>query len=179
MSYPNKLTPEWLTSNIETVSYTRVPDTTTTICSIILNNGFVVTETSACIDPSNYDKTIGEKIALEACKARLWELYGFAITENTFQNSFAFISTSNLGFGEAIERLKEGSQVARDSWNKGYYLYYVPANTYPKVRNLNTKEETSEMVPYSAYIALRKPDGSVSPWSVQGDAVFAQDWYVL
>lgn len=179
MSYPNKLTPEWLTSNIESVSYTRVPDTTTTICSIILNNGFVVTETSACIDPNNYDKAIGEKIALDACKERLWELYGFAIVENTFQKSFTFLPTSNLGIGEAIERLKEGSQVARDGWNKGYYLYYVPANTYPKVRNLNTKEETSEMVPYSAYIALRKPDGTVSPWTPQGEAVLAQDWYVL
>lgn len=179
MSYPNKLTPEWLTSNIESVSYTRVPDTTTTICSIILNNGFVVTETSACIDPSNYDKAIGEKIALDACKERLWELYGFAIVENTFQKSFTFLPTSKLGIGEAIERLKEGSQVARDGWNKGYYLYYVPANTYPKVRNLNTKEETSEMVPYSAYIALRKPDGTVSPWTPQGEAVLAQDWYVL
>ena len=63
------------------VIYHVFPGTTLTVCCIKLSNGFTVTGESACIDPSNYCKTTGEKLAYEAALDKLWELLGFALTE--------------------------------------------------------------------------------------------------
>ena len=39
--------------------------------------GFVVTETSACIDPANYDREIGTGICMKRIEDRVWELEGY------------------------------------------------------------------------------------------------------
>ena len=49
-----------------------------------LPNGFTVVGESACVDPSNYDEKIGENIAKNRIKERLWELEGYRL-----QNSLA------------------------------------------------------------------------------------------
>lgn len=51
----------------------------TTIVSVKLENGFVLTESSSCVDPVNYSKEIGIKICLERIKNRLWELEGYSL----------------------------------------------------------------------------------------------------
>lgn len=59
--------------------YHRVPDTTVTICAITLKNGFTVVGESACIDPNNFDQTIGQKIAYENAFEKLWQLEGYRV----------------------------------------------------------------------------------------------------
>ena len=70
--------------------YAIVPNTTTTACWAILPNGFQVAYgESACVDPSNFNKELGEKYALERClheaNNNLWKLEGYllAVTANT------------------------------------------------------------------------------------------------
>ena len=57
------------------VSYTN-PKGTLTHCIITLPHGFTVTGESACVDPSFYNKELGEKYALE----KLWELEGYLLS---------------------------------------------------------------------------------------------------
>ena len=44
-----------------------------------LPSGFILHETSACIDPDNYDEEIGKEICMEQIKHKLWELEGYAL----------------------------------------------------------------------------------------------------
>lgn len=44
-----------------------------------LRNGFTVVEDSACVDPANYDQTLGEGYALQKAKRKVWEFLGFLL----------------------------------------------------------------------------------------------------
>ena len=45
-----------------------------TIVSIQLPNGFVIVESSSCIDPINYSEVVGTSICIDRIKNKLWEL---------------------------------------------------------------------------------------------------------
>ena len=76
----NKITPEFLQSEITGIEYRRLTGTMTH-CTITVVNGFTFTGESACADPSNYDKELGEKLALEDAKRKMWVPYGFMLKE--------------------------------------------------------------------------------------------------
>lgn len=55
--------------------------TSLTICILTLRNGFTVTGESACVDPRNYDRNIGNSIAHRHAFEKLWLLEGYALAE--------------------------------------------------------------------------------------------------
>ena len=50
-----------------------------TVVSVTLPNGFVVIESSGCVDPENYDHELGIKICLDRIKNKLWYLEGYLL----------------------------------------------------------------------------------------------------
>ncbi len=50
-----------------------------TVVSVQLENGFVLTESSACVDTANYNEQIGVEICLQRIKNKLWELEGYCL----------------------------------------------------------------------------------------------------
>lgn len=73
------LNEEKLESLVERVYYHRVPGTTVTICAITLKNGFTVVGDSACIDPENFDQTIGQQVAYNNAFEKIWQLEGYRV----------------------------------------------------------------------------------------------------
>lgn len=57
-----------------------------TFCVLILRNGFTVTGQSACVDPANFDREIGESIARTEAINKVWPLMGYALKEELSQN---------------------------------------------------------------------------------------------
>ena len=55
-----------------------VPGTTTTICAIVLKNGFVVLGASACVDARNFKREMGEKIAFSKARDKIFSLAAYA-----------------------------------------------------------------------------------------------------
>ena len=51
----------------------------TTVTQITLKNGFIITESSSCVNDKNYSMEIGEEINLEHAKNKIWELLGFLL----------------------------------------------------------------------------------------------------
>ena len=51
----------------------------TTIVMASLANGFILTESSSCVDAANFNMDIGESICKEKIKNRLWEMLGFLL----------------------------------------------------------------------------------------------------
>lgn len=76
----NKLTEEFLESQIKNVTYTRLTGTLTH-CAITVKNGFVFTGESACVDESNYEREIGEKVAFSNAFEKMWMPYGFYLKQ--------------------------------------------------------------------------------------------------
>lgn len=50
-----------------------------TVVSMQLPNGFVLVESSACVDPENYDYNLGVQICKEKLINRVWELEGYRL----------------------------------------------------------------------------------------------------
>lgn len=61
----------------------------TTIVCVTLKNGFVLTESSSCVDPANYDEAIGAEIALGHIADRLWMLEGYRLQQAVYEASHA------------------------------------------------------------------------------------------
>lgn len=77
----NRLTMEFLNNQIVETVYTKIGDTLTH-CLIIVKNGFSFTGESSCVDPNNYNKDIGEKIAYDNAFDKMWPVYGFVLRQH-------------------------------------------------------------------------------------------------
>lgn len=67
--------------------FSVLPDTTTTICQLFMENGYVVLGTSACVDKTKYNQALGEKFAYEDAINKAWPLEGYLLAEEIFQRS--------------------------------------------------------------------------------------------
>lgn len=76
----DRVTEHYIRSRIEGVEY-HIPTDTLTLCCLTLDNGFVVTGESACVDPSNFDEEVGQRIAYDNAFQKLWPLFGFLLAE--------------------------------------------------------------------------------------------------
>ena len=56
-----------------------------TFCVIVLRNGFTVTGESACASPENFNAEIGQKVAYENARNKIWQLEGYLLKEKLHQ----------------------------------------------------------------------------------------------
>ena len=82
-----RLTPAHIDSVIKEIKYYVVPDTTTTICSLVLSNGFVVNGESAAASKENFDEEIGRKVAYENARDKIWTLEGYLLKQKLFEGN--------------------------------------------------------------------------------------------
>ena len=74
-----KVTEKSIKARINQVSY--IYDGTTTICMIVMKNGFKVLGHSTPADPRNYDAAVGRRYAYENAFRQLWQLEGYLLVE--------------------------------------------------------------------------------------------------
>lgn len=48
-----------------------------TVVTMRLPNGYVLVESSGCIDPAEYDHDRGVRLCMEALKRKIWQLEGY------------------------------------------------------------------------------------------------------
>lgn len=89
-----RITPADIDARIAAVQFHRFPGTTVTVCCMSLSNGFNVIGESACASPANFDQEIGEKIARENARAKIWALEGYLLCQNQY-NLRAFDRATN------------------------------------------------------------------------------------
>lgn len=75
-----RLTPTLIDETIVVESYHRLTDVLT-VCVLTLRNGFTVIGESACASPENYNEEIGNKIARENARDKVWALEGYLLKQ--------------------------------------------------------------------------------------------------
>lgn len=70
-----------------------------TIASCQLPNGFVITESSACVSPENYNAEIGEKICMKKIKDKIWELEAYLLQEALYVDALHEESLEECPYG--------------------------------------------------------------------------------
>lgn len=148
-----------------------------TVVTVRLRNGFILTESSACVDPANYDAELGKRLCLQHIENRLWELEGYALQKRTDEErtmECAAADTETRDFGWALSKLRCGWPVRRRGWNgKGIFI------------KLQVPDEHSKMTSPYIYIdttGLRSnnPDAprSCVPWLASQTDMLAEDWEI-
>lgn len=77
-----RLTPTKIDETIKCVQYHVFEGSQLTVCCMTLRNGFTVTGESACASPENFNKEIGEKIAFDNARNKIWMLEGYLLKQN-------------------------------------------------------------------------------------------------
>lgn len=61
-----------------------------TIVACKLPNGFVIVESSSCVDPANYDEDMGVDICMKNIEKKLWELEGYLLQNKLYMGGVSF-----------------------------------------------------------------------------------------
>ena len=57
-----------------------------TVVACQLPNGFIIVESSSCVDPKNYDETVGVEICMEKIVNKVWELEGYRLQQKMYES---------------------------------------------------------------------------------------------
>lgn len=82
---PSKVTASDIHAKIKKTTYSVLPDSTTTVCQLTLENGFTVIGTSACVDPKQFNVALGEKYSFERAFDEIWQLEGYLLLQKRFE----------------------------------------------------------------------------------------------
>jgi len=63
---------------VKDIEYKKWGDKTT-IAKALLANGFIITESSSCVDPANFNIDIGSNICKDRIYNEMWRLLGFLL----------------------------------------------------------------------------------------------------
>lgn len=74
---------DWMLEH-SSFTFTTVYDKCT-IVTCKLPNGFVITESSACVSPENYDEDLGIEICLQRIKDKVWELEAYRLQSELYE----------------------------------------------------------------------------------------------
>ena len=74
----NTVTQDDVDSFIVGVDSTQLGDKTTVV-KATLANGFILVESSSCVDAKNFDMKVGTEICIEKIKDKVWFLLGFLL----------------------------------------------------------------------------------------------------
>ena len=94
----------------------------------------------------------------------------------------AIAATAKSGdFAFALAWLKAGRPVTREPWKaSGAFVYLVPAASYPAQTEVAKKTfGENAMVPYMAYLAIKRADGTVCVFNPGVDSILAEDWVLV
>lgn len=76
----NTVTKEMVAENMQDVYVTTIDKfKPTTVVQIRMKNGFVLTDSTTCVDPANYSEEIGKEILLKRMENEVWKLLGFEL----------------------------------------------------------------------------------------------------
>lgn len=96
----------------------------------------------------------------------------------------AYRDCMGITFGIALELLKKGCKVARESWNgKGMFVVYQKGYPDGIPCNNQTAEawgiKEGELFKCNPYLQIKQADGSHSMWAPSVGDVLAEDWVIV
>ena len=100
----NTLTKEYVDKLVHSSKFTYLTQFgKETVVTMQLPNGFVLTESSACVDPANYDEKLGYEICIKKLTERVWELEGYLLQNELYKKSLPDRSLGDMTIDEIID----------------------------------------------------------------------------
>lgn len=80
-----RLKPSDIEDAIKDEAYFVFPGTMLTVCCLTLRNGYTATGESACASVENFDEQLGQRIARENAKQKIWALEGYLLKQRLWE----------------------------------------------------------------------------------------------
>lgn len=96
-----RVTKEYIESRITSAEFTKLGETVT-LCNIVIDNGFSVRGESACVNPENYNRAIGERVAHDQAFGKLWAFFGFLLAETGHQKKLLDAANEKMAGCEKV-----------------------------------------------------------------------------
>lgn len=157
-----------------------------TTVTMQLENGFILMESSACVDPDSYDPELGKKLCYEHIENRLWELEGYALQKSLHEREAGGAccckddcqcEAATGDFGWAFDQMRAGKRVRRQNWNgKGQYVFLAQCS------EMHTDADISEFadgngVEVCQMLVLRTAQRNLQPgWLASQSDMLSTDW---
>lgn len=151
-----------------------------TVVTVRLHNGFILTESSACVDPANYDVELGERLCMEHIENRLWELEGYHLQKKVQEGLTTGICEAGeepepRDFGWALYKLRQGLAVRRRGWNgEGIFIKIQTPDAYSKMTSPYLYIDTTGLQTQNT----EAPKSRV-PWLASQTDMLAEDWEIV
>lgn len=114
-----RLTPALIDAAIKDKDFHVFENSCLTVCCLTLQNGFTVTGESACASPENFDAEIGEKIAFENARNKIWALEGYLLKEKLYRQPATAKDRVQVEFIELSGRLSSlNTFIETDAFNE-------------------------------------------------------------
>lgn len=78
------ISPEAVDAMIDRADYHHVEGTGTMVCTLILKNGFTVTDIAACVDVRNFKEEMAKKISYSKARDRVFHFLAFAYCDEHY-----------------------------------------------------------------------------------------------
>lgn len=135
-----------------------------------LENGFVIETSSGCVDPKNFDEKIGEEICTKKLEEKIWELEGYALQKQQYENKISM--TGGPDFGWALDKMRHGFAVRRRGWNgKGIFIKMQVPDEHSKMTSPYIYIDTTGLQTDNAFAPR-----SCVPWLASQTDMLAEDW---
>lgn len=95
-----RLTPALIDDAIKSKDFHVFGETCLTVCCLTLRNGFTVTGESACASPENFNAEIGQEIAFEQARNKVWALEGYLLKQKLFDTPVSYADRIKLELSE-------------------------------------------------------------------------------
>lgn len=82
-----RITPRMIDDAVASVEFHVFSDGVLTVCCLTLKNGFTVTGESTCFSPENFDAVLGQEIALDNAREKIWVLEGYLVKQKLYESS--------------------------------------------------------------------------------------------
>ena len=82
-----RLSPANVDEKILSEQYHVFPGTRTTVCCLVLENGFAVVGHSSAVSEENFDEEIGRKVARADAREKIWPLEGYLLRERLYREA--------------------------------------------------------------------------------------------
>lgn len=105
-----RVTAEQLDSKIAEIYFHQFPGTTTIACLLVLENGFTTVGYSACAYAENFSREIGEKLAFNMARDKVWALEGYLLKEHQYRSPIEEV------LDEVVEEIAEAGDKVESWW---------------------------------------------------------------
>ena len=89
-----KVTLDDIKAKINSETYLVLPDGRTTLCVLILQNGFTATGTSACVDPHEFNMDLGRKYSFQDAVREVCKLEAYLLAEKAYWDRARPVATN-------------------------------------------------------------------------------------